>query len=490
MNFGEKLQELLEKRGLSKSQLATVLNVSEEKVDNWLSGIELPSAEEAVRLSNLLNVSLDELLKTNYKKEEVVTLKEPLFTYDTVVDDNSVSRADYLKITKYDTLFRSVAALIAIGVFLIYYIITGATLLWIIASMVLIVYFSRNFRPKLEKLKVLKKRINGSVAKYSYFFYDDQFKVLIDQKGIINSYECYYTDLLKVIETDNIYSVMKNTVSFTIEKNKISESNKKWLEDKLHSVTKEYIVKAKNKKKKLSKDEYVGFGYLTITFIVLSLPVVFGMIKNFLHIKLLFILGLFLIIAIVFLFVCKRRGGKIKFSVLSIICGIFYIITCFSISTLSFAVQDLVITDKEYYTNIEDQIKIDLPDAKEIMIFDLESFMDEQIISEYGIKKFGMVQIVENKNFEDMLRNSSDIRWTNNPKSKQVFSQLPITIDESFINNNNYYSVYFIETDKFNKMPIIAGDYNAIFMLYNLESNSFVIMEFAIKVISSLGTGV
>lgn len=62
MTFGEKLQELRRKAGMSQDALAERLEVSRQAVSKWERDEAMPETEKVVRIAKLFGVSLDELL--------------------------------------------------------------------------------------------------------------------------------------------------------------------------------------------------------------------------------------------------------------------------------------------------------------------------------------------------------------------------------------------------------------------------------------------
>ncbi|MEG2288822.1 MAG: helix-turn-helix transcriptional regulator [Clostridium sp.] len=81
MNFGEKLQKIRKDKGLSQEQLAGLLNVSRQAVSKWESGQTYPELDKLITLSDLFNISLDELVKNknievSYNNEEKNNGKE------------------------------------------------------------------------------------------------------------------------------------------------------------------------------------------------------------------------------------------------------------------------------------------------------------------------------------------------------------------------------------------------------------------------------
>lgn len=62
MISGEKLKECRVNTGLSQEKVAEILGVSKQAVSKWESGQTAPSTDNLVALSNIYNVSLDELV--------------------------------------------------------------------------------------------------------------------------------------------------------------------------------------------------------------------------------------------------------------------------------------------------------------------------------------------------------------------------------------------------------------------------------------------
>ena len=78
MEFNNKLYELRKKRGYSQEELANRLNGSRQTVSKWEVGESAPDMEKLVAISDLFEVSLDELIKDKapeqaQPQEQVVT---------------------------------------------------------------------------------------------------------------------------------------------------------------------------------------------------------------------------------------------------------------------------------------------------------------------------------------------------------------------------------------------------------------------------------
>ena len=62
MKFNEKLLSLRKEKGYSQEILADKLNVSRQTISKWESGITTPELEKIILLSEIFNISIDELI--------------------------------------------------------------------------------------------------------------------------------------------------------------------------------------------------------------------------------------------------------------------------------------------------------------------------------------------------------------------------------------------------------------------------------------------
>jgi transcriptional regulator with XRE-family HTH domain len=72
MLFGDKLKREREKRGWSQDYLAEKLYVSRQSVSKWENNKNYPSIEVIINLSDLLNITIDELLRSDDGLKEKV----------------------------------------------------------------------------------------------------------------------------------------------------------------------------------------------------------------------------------------------------------------------------------------------------------------------------------------------------------------------------------------------------------------------------------
>lgn len=74
LDFGKKLRECREAKGLSQKDLAALLNTSHSVIGKYERDEMTPSIEAAVKLANLLNTTVSYLLGEN---KDALLLKDP-----------------------------------------------------------------------------------------------------------------------------------------------------------------------------------------------------------------------------------------------------------------------------------------------------------------------------------------------------------------------------------------------------------------------------
>jgi len=76
MTFHEKLKECREESGLSQNDIAERLSISRQAVSKWERGVNEPDIETIVRLSDIYNVTIDQLLRTDLSIVKRLAVKE------------------------------------------------------------------------------------------------------------------------------------------------------------------------------------------------------------------------------------------------------------------------------------------------------------------------------------------------------------------------------------------------------------------------------
>lgn len=85
MTFGEKLQSLRQKAGMSQDALAEKLDVSRQAVSRWERDETMPETDKVVVLADLFEVTTDYLLRDRPEPEKQAETKKPQGTLDRLV---------------------------------------------------------------------------------------------------------------------------------------------------------------------------------------------------------------------------------------------------------------------------------------------------------------------------------------------------------------------------------------------------------------------
>lgn len=72
MNIGKRIYEIRQQQNITQEQLASDLAISRQAVSKWESGRAIPDIENLMYISNLYDVSLDELIKGDEKVSQKI----------------------------------------------------------------------------------------------------------------------------------------------------------------------------------------------------------------------------------------------------------------------------------------------------------------------------------------------------------------------------------------------------------------------------------
>ena len=72
LNFSEKLIKLRKEKGFSQEELGNKLNVARQTVSKWELGETTPEMDKLIKMSEIFDITLDELIKGE-KEEEAVS---------------------------------------------------------------------------------------------------------------------------------------------------------------------------------------------------------------------------------------------------------------------------------------------------------------------------------------------------------------------------------------------------------------------------------
>lgn len=127
MRIGEQLQNQRKLNGMSQDELADELHISRQSISKWENGKSLPSFSNVVAISDLFDISLDELIKGDSELMDQFEANEPkisktwmivIISFTIAIIIMGILRFFRISDDRIDTLF-SVPEIIAFG-FLMY----------------------------------------------------------------------------------------------------------------------------------------------------------------------------------------------------------------------------------------------------------------------------------------------------------------------------------------------------------------------------------
>ncbi|MGN0487071.1 MAG: helix-turn-helix domain-containing protein [Acutalibacteraceae bacterium] len=71
MTLGKKIASLRNAKKMSQSDLAEKLDVSRQSVSKWETGASVPELDKLITMSDIFNISIDELVKSDSLAEEI-----------------------------------------------------------------------------------------------------------------------------------------------------------------------------------------------------------------------------------------------------------------------------------------------------------------------------------------------------------------------------------------------------------------------------------
>ena len=128
MEFNNKLYELRKQKGFSQEELANRLNVSRQTISKWEVGESTPDMENLVAISELFEISLDELVRNKVPEEadtSAQVVKSEFYSdikENVLTDENRKKAKKGLKIA---AIVLGIIVLIDLISFVIYVLMNG-----------------------------------------------------------------------------------------------------------------------------------------------------------------------------------------------------------------------------------------------------------------------------------------------------------------------------------------------------------------------------
>ena len=85
--IGKRLAEIRKSKKLKQTELAEMLNVSQQVISNIERGVTAPDIEQLKKIADIYNISLDQLVGREFSGDEVDDVERKIISYIKQMDD-------------------------------------------------------------------------------------------------------------------------------------------------------------------------------------------------------------------------------------------------------------------------------------------------------------------------------------------------------------------------------------------------------------------
>lgn len=468
MTVGEKMQFYRKKIGLSQEQLGQQMLVSRQTVSLWESDKTMPTVDNLVRLKEIFSISIDEILS----EDEPVGQGESREGYSFRYDETDLR--EIFKKTHFSLMKRAIIFLLASAVLFAFSEATetDGIIMGLLIGFILTVAISqfKGYRSYRKSWKNAQSRILQN--EYSYTIYENYFVLKISRNGEITTTQTiFFDDIEKIRIFGNLLVLQASGQSYLLKKDQLPSD----------SAIIDFCGRAPDRVKKNRPGDKLKT--ISILLFVLSICTIWGALigvailsnANQAMTENMWVFFLFLpvpIASVVFGFYLKKKGYKY---LKNIIVGVIMAVLLCIYGSFTFLFADVYSHSDEPISRIEQMLEIDVPAHLHINTQDwtkgTQSIPRGYIYSTSDI-------YFDDTAVEEFERNLlSDTKW---------ISAIPndmVGVSSYFcdIQPADYYIIYNISTNEFNKLPGESGTYEFINVLYYVESNTMKLVEYQVN---------
>ncbi len=469
MTVGEKIQKYRKNLGLSQEELGQKLLVSRQTISLWEKGQTVPTIDNLMRLSEIFEISIDEIVNSENKEEnaEIQPNESYRFTFSKQ-ELNEIYRLQRRSIYKRPIIFTVLCVLM-----IVFFIESSApdVMIGFVFGMLLIGVAShiKGIRAYGRAWKNSTERICKST--YVYEIFEDYIGVKIYRENEkIRESKIFFTDIEQIQQFGKWLFLQFGGQSFIIRKSDLKENSAF------------YSFMYKNPSRTMEKPINNTWKVLSIILFVASLLSIFvalvlvGIVSNAnkLFVENMWLFFLFTpipIASLVFGFILKAKGYKYK---KNIIAGIIMVALLCIYGSFSFIFANVYGHGDEPIDRAEQIIGIDIPEHKQISTQDWTK--GTQSVSRGYIYYTSDIYFHNSAvaDFEKQLAN--DERWLSSVSNDLIGITSPMNDYGIY----DFVLVYNVDTSEYNTLPNDSGKYRFINILYRLEDNQMKIVEYDI----------
>lgn len=224
MTVGENIQKFRKNLGLSQEELGQKLLVSRQTISLWEKDQTMPTIDNLMRLKEVFDVSVDEILGFENKRE--VSAEEPNEVYRfnfTQTELNEIYRMQR------KSVYRKPVLVVLILIFLvIFYLGSSASDMLIGLTCGFLFMASLFYAKEITAYKKIWKRNIARIplSTYEYRIFDDYIVVRICRNNeMIRESKCYLSEIERIQEAGKWLFFQFGGQSFILRKNELKENS-------------------------------------------------------------------------------------------------------------------------------------------------------------------------------------------------------------------------------------------------------------------------
>lgn len=515
--MGENIQRLRKEKALSQEYVAQKIGISRQSISLWEKNKTVPSIENLVTLSEILGVTVDELLgreaaqPADNSRQPVQEL--PIGTVELAKDYGTKKKGINLYYRKtilvraviaalglmyimggflYSFLMKDVFAYVNAEHFSWFPLVTFLCIgLGLIVPLVLTLYKRR------ESLKLSKCNGGGIVKLY---FYRQGIGFSTEREDYAGNFFAYYNEFRGLFISEKELMFIHGPIMYTMRIDDIQGDKDFIIRMLIGNIRYLYStdVRYKYPKCRMTKKQIKFFQKLSWSFLALGIisANIFGI-----NIQLYVDAGdnniltwisaiafiVFSLISLIIAIVGKAKGIKTGARIVISAVMLFYaLIGLLSISVFGkYNAFEPYTIDYGYMERIEQTTGIDFPDNGEIVrnsaeknviytISGMDYYMDYQLIRK-NVSYVTFTDQMEIEEFEKYLAESGE--WVKSTSDFPKFMRVPFDNLKGY----EYFSVYNVTDNELNKNIKSPGNYSLIFLKYDVDENKLDIMEYSLN---------
>lgn len=462
MTIGERIVQYRTEQTLSRLALAEKLFVSEQTVALWEEGKANPTVDDLIRLSDLLGVTIDELLSDRKPAapDEASDASEVYEIRYTSEELKGYFKTYNFRLGKGKRIGMTVYALIYLWFTLLELPIGGHIVIGGIFALLAAYYLISHLRTRKAQ-RAAEAAVAGQV--YRYELWIDRMTVTLSEGAqTLSEWQIPYNAIAKAWEADDFYAFTYNGNVFVLRKSSFSAYSR------LHAP-----IKAKVKRSWLRKPaEYkIGIALFVATLLsiwaaLICVGIASGFGADMMSVMWIFYLFLPIPIASIAVGILfKKKGIKTR---KNIVAGVIIAILLIIYGSFTFlsggAGFDLA--------SVELRTGIDFPAPERSAAISYSSSFgldDSQLITYTYELSFAEADA---EAFEAQI--AADARWLSEPP-RELNSVISA---EAYASNADYFIFFDLIAETCNTLPDPEGDPSYIYILYDADTNTAQITEF------------